>query len=249
MKLFSGKVLVSLFAATAVLGVAAIGFSAWVINDSRLPELQGNVSVDVVNDNSFTVTVGEGEELQSLNYGAPAEAAEASGWLYSDGATKENLTLVYNFTFSNYTAGSSFSIEVSAADGKSGSVYTSPYVSYLQSYDGLKLYDGQEASYSNAVSAGLISDVSAVEITADVGAGSNIAYDNGIFTFISYTNRTCTLKVELTFSWGGLFGGENPYYSYRNLTGDKARVEAADTLSYLAACLNGVNYKITFVKE
>ena len=248
MKLFSGKFFVSILAAAAILSIAAVGFSAWLISGSDVPDFQGNVTVDGVTDNSFIVSVGDGEEVQSLHYGAPAEAVGASGWLYSDGSAQESLKLEYNFTFSNYTSGSSFEIDISVADGKDGQIYSSQFADYAAMYAGLNLYDGKEASYECAVSEGFIADVSEATITVEAEENSCLTYENGTFTFVGGTDGSCTAKVTITFDWGELFGGENPYNSYKDLTDGKQRVEAADTLAYLAACLEDVSYKITFVK-
>lgn len=248
MKLFSGKIIVASLAVAAALCVTAVGFSAWLVGGSETPELTGNVTVDGVVDKSFVVAVGEGEGSQSLCYGAPAEAAVSYGWLYSDGASQENLTLVYNFTFSNYSQGTSFRLNISASDGKSASVYSSDFVRYSDMYEGLTLYDGQEASYLSAVQKGFIADVSSAQISAEIPSGSPLTYSDGAFTFSEGGSQPFTVKVSITFAWGEAFGGENPYNTYKNLTEGKDRIEAVDTLSYLAACLEGVSYKITFAK-
>ena len=58
-------------------------------------------------------------------------------------------------------------------------------------------------------------------------------------------------KVVITFKWGKAFTGEdgevsNPYYIYRDYTTNEKKLEATDTLAYIAECLSGVQYKIVF---
>lgn len=249
MKLFTGKMFTAVIALLSVACIAGVGYSAWVITGSHAPELSGNVTVDGVIDNITSVTVGESEGNQSLSYGAPSEAADGTGWLYSDGASSENLSLVYHFTFSNYAEGSSFALGISVSDGKSDAVYSSPFSSYSETLEGLSLYDGGQASYESAVSRGFISDASAAHISVKVGEGSDLSYADGIFSFSGTSQSSCTAEVTITFSWGELFGGENPYYKYKDLTSAKDRIEAADTLAYIAACLEDVRYTIKFTPQ
>ena len=187
------------------------------------------------------VEIGEGQELQSVRYTAPEEAINSGTWLYSDTDVEEceNLTLVYNFTFTGVTSSSAFTMAVSAVDSKSGVMFESQFGGATR-----------EASYSAAVEAGYIVDASEASIEVDLSANSEkgeISYStsDGVFSF-SGALEEYFATVTIQFSWGEIFGYENPYFTYVGLTDAEERAAAADTIDYIAACLEGVTYSITF---
>ena len=48
--------------------------------------------------------------------------------------------------------------------------------------------------------------------------------------------------------WGEKFNGENPYKIFKDYTEESDRLYAAETLSYIGACLKDVTYVISFTR-
>ena len=233
------KKLLAIGAVLCALAFVGVGFSAWYMSGTTQYSFGGNVTVEDIIGSNASVTIGSGQGDQSVIYGAPDDAVNASTWLYSDGLSTENLTLEYDFTFDGVTAASAFALTVTASDSNAGGIqYTSQFGS---SYN-------KTASYLMAVNNGYIASAEDVAITyTSSGVNSGISYDTSTKTF-KFTGdlSTCTAHVTFKFSWGSSFDGENPYYTYKDLTDEDARIKAADTLAYIAACLSGVSYSIVF---
>ena len=224
MKLVFGKKALALVTAACAASTSAVGFAAWYVSGPSEYSFSGNVQIEDVIGNIANVEIGEGQELQSVRYTAPEEAINSGTWLYSDTDVEEceNLTLVYNFTFT-----------------KSGVMFESQFGGATR-----------EASYSAAVEAGYIVDASEASIEVDLNANTErgeISYStlDGVFSF-SGALEEYYATVTIQFSWGEIFGYENPYFTYVGLTDADERAAAADTLDYIAACLEGVTYKISF---
>ncbi len=241
MKLVFGKKALALVTAACAASTSAVGFAAWYVSGPSEYSFSGNVQIEDVIGNIANVEIGEGQELQSVRYTAPEEAINSGTWLYSDTDVEEceNLTLVYNFTFTGVTSSSAFTMAVSAVDSKSGVMFESQFGGATR-----------EASYSAAVEAGYIVDASEASIEVDLSANTGrgeISYStlDGVFSF-SGALEEYYATVTIQFSWGEIFGYENPYFTYVGLTDAEERAAAADTLDYIAACLEGVTYSITF---
>ena len=237
-----GKILGICTAACAAVFVAT-AVAAWYADSSEYV-FSGNVTVEGVIGNTGTVTIPEEQKGQSICYGAPEEASDTSYWLYSDSAGSENLTLEYTFNFSNVTSNSAFKISVSAEDkNEDGKEYNSAY--------GVTA-NGDSASYKHAVEKEYIADVNeaGIEYISEGSRGVTFSKSDNIFTFKMDEDEHYA-KVVITFKWGEVFkdGNDeacNPYYIYRNYTTNEQKLEATDTLAYIAECLSGVQYKIVF---
>ena len=237
-----GKILGICTAACAAVFVAT-AVAAWYADSSEYV-FSGNVTVEGVIGNTGTVTIPDDQKGQSICYGAPKDASDTSYWLYSDSAGSENLTLEYTFNFSNVTSNSAFMISVSVEDeNEGGKKYNSAY--------GVTA-NGDSASYKYAVEKGYIADVGEAEIEyiSEGSRGVTFSKSDNIFTFKMDEDEHCA-KVVITFKWGESFTGEddeacNPYYIYRDYTTNEQKLEATDTLAYIAECLSGVQYKIVF---
>ena len=226
-------------AVLCALAFVGVSFSAWYVSGTTQYSFGGNVVVEDVIGGNVQVSIGPDQAEQSVVYGAPSEAVNAKTWLYSDGLSTENLTLTYDFTFSGVTAATAFVVSVSATDSNAGGVtYTSQFGSQYN----------KQASYRHAVDAGYIADVSEVTITyTQSGNGGGLSYDSSTNTFrFTGENTSCEAHLTFEFHWGEEFDGQNPYSSYKDLTGETARIEAADTLAYIAECLKEVTYSIVF---
>ncbi len=237
----------ALAAATVACAAAfvSVGFSAWYVAGSAQYTYSGNVGIEQVVGSDVSVSIESGEENQSVIYAAPEGAENSGQWLYSDGEDgTENLTLTYHFTFENVRSGVGLAISVRADDTKSGVEYSSQF--------GTETYDGEEASYAAAVGKGLIADAVDADISASQLSGLSFQSNTAggkLFSFENTPDGTATATVTITFEWGEEFGGVNPYDKYKDLTDEEEQKEAADTLAYLAACLEGVTYTIVLVPE
>ena len=237
-----GKILGICTAACAAVFVGT-AVAAWYADSSEYI-FSGNVTVEEVIGNTGTVIIPEEQKGQSICYGAPEEASDTSYWLYSGSPGSENLTLEYTFNFSNVTKDSAFKISVSVEDeNERGKEYNSAY--------GVTA-NGNLASYKYAVEKGYIAAVSEAEIEyiSEGSKGVTFSKSDNIFTFKSDEDEHCA-KVVITFKWGKKFTDEdgavyNPYYIYRDYTTNEQKLEATDTLAYIAECLSGVLYKIVF---
>ncbi len=237
-----GKILGICTAACAAVFVGT-AVAAWYADSSEYV-FSGNVTVEGVIGNTGTVTIPEEQKGQSICYGAPKDASDTSYWLYSDSAGSENLTLEYTFNFSNVTKNSAFMISVSAEDeNEGGKEYNSAY--------GVTT-NGNLSSYKHAVDKEYIADVNEAEIEyiSEGSKGVTFSKSDNIFTFKMDEDEHYA-KVVITFKWGKAFTGEdgevsNPYYIYRDYTTNEKKLEATDTLAYIAECLSGVQYKIVF---
>ena len=237
-----GKILGICTAACAAVFVAT-AVAAWYADSSEYV-FSGNVTVEGVIGNTGTVTIPDEQKGQSICYGAPEEASDTSYWLYSDSAGSENLTLEYTFNFSNVTSNSAFKISVSVEDeNEGGKKYNSAY--------GVTA-NGDSASYKYAVEKGYIADVgeAGIEYISEGSKGVTFSKSDNIFTFKMDEDEHYA-KVVITFKWGKEFTVEdgeacNPYYIYRDYTTNEQKLEATDTLAYIAECLSGVQYKIVF---
>ena len=232
-----GRAVIAVTAALLVLAAAAAGFSAWYIAGTQSYSFGGNVVVEEIIGGSAEVKLSSGQQPQNIVYGAPVEATNAGGWLYSDGLSQENLSVTYSFDFVGVTAATAFAIDVSVSDiNAGGAVYNSPFGSQ---------FNNKRASYRAAVDSGYIADVDEVVIEYTQSDGVVFNFDGDTIGF-NGTVAECTAELTFTFGWGDAFNGQNPYYTYRDITGEAERLAAADTLAYIEACLSGVKYTITF---
>lgn len=234
----------ALIAAGAVACAAAIGIGAatWHISGQHSYDFSGNVQFEGVEGNTVAVSIPDDERGQSISYSSPPEAVNAGGWLYSDGADKENLKITYNVTFSEVTSTSALALTVTAADGKGGGV------AYEPKFDSDFAYT--TASYAQAVSAGYIASAEDAEIEVDLGGQSGLVAFNKQNNTFSFSDEAegSTVQISITFAWGERFGGGNPYDTFKDYTDAADRAEAAETLAYIAACLENVTFKVTFYR-
>lgn len=238
MKPAMGKKSLAVCAVVSVLAFIGVGFSAWYVSGTSSQSFSGNVQVGVVVGGAADVTIADEQENQSVVYAAPSDATDSSKWIFSDGEIAENLMLEYDFTFSNVTSNMFLGMSVVVNDANEGGV---DYVSQFgEEYN-------KKAEYRAAVEKGYIADVSEVEIDVKVTTIGSVSYqkDGNIFSISGQSNGG-SAHATLTFSWGEFFDGKNPYYKYAELTDEAERTEAADTLAYIAACLEGVTYSIVF---
>ena len=242
MKIVFGKKALALTTVACAAAFVAVGYSAWYVSGPTQYNFSGNVEIADIRGSIADVDVPEEQLSQVVVYGSPLAAEDADTWLSSDGENNESLTLSYTFTFTGVAREYALSMSVGAEDskGEEGVPYESPF--------GVSS-DRQIAGYAKAVEAGYISDAAAAKITVTLPS-EGISHQKpptggDMFTF-SGEYESYTAQVEITFAWGQFFDGKNPYEKYKDLTDADAQKEASDTLAYIAACLEGVRYVVTF---
>ena len=240
-----GKTAFTVGFAASTAAFVSVGFAAWYVTGEReYPVHDGNVVVEGVLGNTASITFPDEQRNQSVVYGAPEDAVPGEGllpqyWIYSDGENIENLTLEYDITFENIIAPSRFEISITAEDNSEGEAYVPSF-----SED----FEYGEASYESAVEAGFIRGVEEAEISFQTDDTGNVVYQEGGIVTLSGLVSASTAHIEISFLWGEKFNGENPYKIFKDYTEESDRLYAAETLSYIEACLKDVTYVISFTR-
>lgn len=175
----------SLFACLSLIGV---GFAAWIISGGDSKTASGNITVETVTDERFTITV-DSTSLDALHYGRPATMSATNEWLTNDSEQTENLSVEFTFTV---TSNSDIADETAWKNEVSASV---------------KVLDAQtenatthSAAWTAALDANVIADPT---IKCEIqNHGTNQA----------------TFKVTVSIVWGGYFNYGNPYNFYNDGT-------------------------------
>lgn len=245
MRFTIGKRTLAVGTALCAAAFVSVGFASWYITGQPTYDFESNVSVEGVVGNTANVVISSDQLKQSVVYGSPSEAAMAAGssWLYSDGELQENLTLTYDLTFENVTSASCLVMELNVIKPSS----TAFEASFSQSFG------YSSASYDIAVEAEYIAPVEQAEIEVTNQKGVTAIYSqydgNNSVTFTFDTSAPeHSARVTISFLWGDMFGGKNPYYTFKDLTDEAEQLEAADTLAHIEACLDRVGYQIRFTR-
>lgn len=83
----------SLFACLSLIGV---GFAAWIISGGDSQSASGNITVETVTDERFTITVPQ--SIGSIHYGHPATMNTEGAWLINKNGSAEILTVTFDIT-------------------------------------------------------------------------------------------------------------------------------------------------------
>lgn len=220
--------------ALSAAAITSVGFAAWVISQGDSADVVGNILVDTVDDQRHTIS--EAKLVTALNsttdatnanviYGTSSNAD--SGWLKNtDTDYAENLDFylyvkVDNVNASNTIASVMESVVVTSTGG--GTVLT------------------DKTGYAGAATTSFgKADAS--------GTGKSLV---GALPIPSTTQTNFTADGEvwysISFQWGTLTGGDNPYDYYNDgvktaaVYGD----EAKESLDFLHTLLTGASYTIT----
>jgi len=197
------KIIAILLVLVALISTVGVGFATWVISRPVEEDIQGQIKVDVVSEESLTVTLAWGDlesnaftELAEgkphFNLVAPAAESAVNGdWLTYSGTDAARMSITLQ-------------INVAREDGKlfTGKVYVSEGFLSEQTLVG-------ELSnvVADAVSANLL--VAPTYDGTPVNSGAhNGAYEVQISNGVGY--------LTITLAWGQHFGGQNPYTYYND---------------------------------
>lgn len=220
------------------LSLIGVGFAAWVISSTNSVEETGNISVETVNDERFTVALAEGATISDIYYGWDSTLANKvqaeNVWLDNNDKTtvRSNLTVKFNITV---TAGTPLSAndETSWADA----ITLTPTLDVVTA-------EGSTA-YKDAYEAGAITEKPSISVI-----------------FVEATTSVATYEVTISAAWGSKFNGTNPYVFYNDgtktvskLCGEAVNDIAADKatwgdhaayyLGLIEAIADTADYKVT----
>lgn len=237
------------------LGVVGSGFAAWVISRTTTKEVEGNFTVETVQDAvlNFDAAIANGD----IHFGKPSAAAISSyqwantaaevKWFNDDGATEEDLTATVTLTLKNvdeWLDGYTYTLTLSMAG-------------YSATQNQLET---AKTNYTTATTNNAY--ITAPTYTIDDGIANNdvFTYDanTGVITVSKPTDGTTTtytLTITVTFGWGTKFGSKNPYFYYNdhNFTDKVGETEvsygeaASADAPRLANLLNGMGYQLTVI--
>lgn len=222
--------------ALSAVALTASGFAAWVISGADSKEATGNIQVDTVENNNHTLAVTLSNE--NIKFGSVSTGAE---WLKNEGLT-ESLSTTASITVSN----------VASNPADISTILSVPTIKITKTIDTV-VTDVTATNYN------IIADGSATD--AGLGETANVAKDGLVgklptFTTESYTGatynesaKTLTCSLTVTFTWGKLFGSNNPRTYYNAYSAAEKGAEAQRRLTALNTALSGCNYVLTIASK
>lgn len=222
--------------ALSAVALTASGFAAWVITGADSKTAGGNIQVDTVTNNNHTLKVTLSEE--NIVFGAVNSGAS---WLTNTDLPEESLSTTASITVSNVTSDPTTDI------------------SKILSAPTIKITDTTGNQDVTATKYNIIADGSATD--AGLKETANAAKDGLVgklptFTTSSYTGatydssaKTLTCSLTVTFTWGKLFGSNNPRTYYDGKKVEQYGTEAQRRLTALHNALNGCKYVITIASK
>ena len=220
--------------ALSAVALTASGFAAWVISGADSKTAGGNIQVDTVENNNHTLEVTLSNE--NIKFGSVSTGAE---WLKNEGLT-ESLSTTASITVSNVTSDPTADIS---------KILSVPTIKITKTI-------GEVVTDVTATNYNIIADESAT--TDGLGGETANAAKDGLvgklptFTTASYTGaaynesaKTLTCSLTVTFTWGKLFGSNNPRAYYDGKKVEQYGTEAQRRLTALNDALSGCKYVLT----
>lgn len=223
--------------AAASLGSMALigtGFAGWVISASTTTHADGVMVAYDVKDQRFVVA---DRKWTSGKAGTPAgtkanivfgkSTTEVNNqWLHYDTADMETQSLsdTYVFEVSSKDTTDTGSFKVALSSG---------------SPEGFVVTDTNNA-WKNATTG----DKTAVNPTPAIVFLKNDEATDGKYTFVE---GKATVKMQITFSWGTAFGGQNPFDYYKGQEATEENVTNAVNSLNLVKALNDVAFTVNLV--
>lgn len=214
-------------ASLSLLSLASIGFATWVISGGDTKTAEGTITVDTVNNNLHSITVGDWTTPASDNKNGKiyfgkdnTTLTSTSAWLSNDStetAVLENsLTVTVANAYNDQgslvngaTPTATLSITDTTANGKYTSAVTNKVVGALPAQNAST--DTEDDKYGTIV----VSSATKKETSAE-------------------------FKITITFKWGSAFGGVNPAQYAENMASSSASYWDLSNKSSFASKLNEV---------
>lgn len=217
--------------ALSAVALTASGFAAWVISSADSQTATGNIYVDTVTNNNHEVSVVLTSGKDNIAFGGTT-AGNVATWLKNDRTAQldvEATVTVSNVTTTITSSNIDTILESPTITIKKGEAdYTANYKAIA---DGTATVDGIGAQDYDGTK-GL------------VGAIPSLTY-----TFGSYADNKLTCKVSFSFTWGQLFGGQNPCNYYYEKDVKTFGAEAQRRLEKIYSTLNECKYVITIASK
>ena len=196
------KTLTLVLCLLTVMSLVGVGFASWVISADTSAVETGNIVVDTVTDQRYSLTLVSEPELKNIVLTGPEQATE--GWLtYNNNNSKGTVNLTVAYTFSvTKNDGTAFTTA-----NKSDSEYNYVYLSDLNinvAFNGPAKKDGDnETAFGKLISQKVIKEIGTTGYTV-----SNVSLSND--------NKTATFTVTVGYAWGDLFNNLNPFTFYND---------------------------------
>ena len=194
--------------------VTAVGFASWlIITPAEATTEKGSFTVYEVETQGVTVSVTPGANT-SIVFGKGTTTNEHP-WLLAQDVDDQQLT-------------ATFTVEVSTGSGST--VNLSEVTSQIKvTFD---IAEAFSASFDEAVTNGYLA---APTVTLTNGQTGSATYavangDEGGLASISFDAPEATsvsFDIQVTFAWGSVTGGENPYAYFNSLPANSSNVGAA----------------------
>lgn len=221
--------------ALSAVALTASGFAAWVINVSDSKTAGGNIQVDTVESNNHTLTVTLSKE--NIVFGSVSGGAS---WLTNTNMA-ESLSTTASITVSNVTSDPTadiskiLSVPTIKITNTAGDDVTATKYNIIA--DGSATTEGLGGETVNGDQDGLVGALPTFTIASYTGA----TYDS--------SKKTLKCSLEVAFTWGRLFGSNNPCTYYKNSTAADKGAEAQSRLTALHNALNECKYVITIASK
>ncbi|MBE7087924.1 MAG: hypothetical protein E7370_00150 [Clostridiales bacterium] len=225
------KIMTIAAASLACIAVAGVGFASWVITGAGTDNVNGNLTVETVDNQYVGVEAGE------ISGDVAFTVAGGAGWLRGE-STAESLNPSFTLQGTNVAKMANVKITIAASDSEKWATAT-----------------GSATGSDNADD--YVLDFSEMTISYKVGDGNattvNYETDGWVIPASAFASSDATvLTVTINFGWGQAFipqgqsAGVNPATYYSSQTQTSALVAEADArLTALYNALNGVSYTVT----
>ena len=237
MKLKKKSGLMGAVIALSAASLVSVGFASWVISQGDTKDVEGDIKVDTVSDNSHLIEVAKlvtavGSTTDATNknvvYGTTSNSTEDKWLTNTDSAFLANLQFYLYVKVSNVNADTTIASVIPSAPVVASTLGGTVTISETE-------YTG----YAGAASA----------VFGKEGAsGVNKSLVGGLPTLNASDtkfNANGEAWYSFTFTWGTLTGGANPFDYYNAKDSKVYASEAAECLGYLRTLLNGAKYTIT----
>ena len=216
------------------LGVVGSGFAAWVISRTTEGTTNGNFTIETVKETKVdfkSVEVADGSS-STIVFGAPTTTAQAE-W------QTQNPNQAIWFDYETSTPTENLSVQVD--------IVIQNVDEWLSGYDYALTFavtgkdDADVTAYDAAISGGYLS-APTFTLAANQGTISN----NAITLDASKKTESneIVLNLTVTFAWGEVFEGENPYFYFNGMENSETNASAAKTAIEAFDDLNGINFKL-----
>ena len=219
------KYLLPIIATCMAVAVLAVGFAGWLITGADTTDIAtGNFETYGVENRAYKVTIEATAPGTSdkIIFGRPADA-DNTGWLKYESDVKEE-SLVATFVLTVTPESDSAAVaDIVTDDIKVTLVLPEPY---------------KTAQSNNYVAA----------VTMAATGVTGASYDNvkNVLTLpATVFDSTSTVTITVTFDWGTVTGGENPYTYYKTQENNEDNRDTAEKLLTAVHALNEATYTLS----